>query len=193
MQPPVLAPFELQHEDFHLVVVRLEAFCICRRDERVAPAHAAQRTLEAQLRSLAPRSPHAADTDASGGGRATAARGVAELWRDAPCAKGGVRGIVPCVDQATVRVGLINGGLEKLAGIVLAHLNRHGSRASRGRSSATKPRDLASCYVQGGVLKVHGGTFRPADVYERLFARTGSGSGGALREPRLSRSCAVAW
>jgi hypothetical protein len=39
-------------------------------------------------------------------------RAMAEMWKRAPCQNGGVRVILPCADARTIRVGLINGGLE---------------------------------------------------------------------------------
>jgi hypothetical protein len=181
-------------------------------------------------------------------------RAMTEMWKRAPCEKGGVRVILPCVDAHTIRVGLINGGLEvreatrgeaptrdkpqqlcpqtiltpytrtyqghrsslvlacplatclglafapgcersqKLAGILLAHLNG----ASDVRPSATPPTSIedgrnqtaaqhhlhhrhhhreqwasapprGACYVQDSVSKVHGGTYRTAATYQRMF------------------------
>jgi hypothetical protein len=85
-------------------------------------------------------------------------RPLVELWKRAPCANGGVKGVVPCSDAHSLRVGLLNGGLEKLAGILHAHLNRYGPRG------ATHP---AACSIPDGVVKVHGGNLRPAELERR--------------------------
>ena len=74
-----------------------------------------------------------------------------------------------------VRVGLINGGLEKLTGILLAHLNRPQAREpqhhgqQQARQHRQRAEDTSACYVEGGVHKVHGGTFRDAATYKRVF------------------------
>ena len=69
-----------------------------------------------------------------------------------------------------MNVGLINGGLEMLAGILLAHLNRNGS-TSRGPQKLRRAGGVAACYLQEGVTKTHGGSFRSEEVYRRLFPR----------------------
>ena len=67
-------------------------------------------------------------------------------------------------------------GLEKLAGILLAHLN-HLLRKD------TQP--LAACFVQNGVFKVHGGNFRPAELSRRQAERGSSAAqpGGLTQQP----------
>ena len=90
-------------------------------------------------------------------------RELRELWRPDPCARGGRPMVVPCIPGSGLNVGLMNGGLEMLAGILLAHLNRNASRGWRPQRSE------GACYVQNGVLKTHGGSFRSEEVYHKLF------------------------
>lgn len=83
-----------------------------------------------------------------------ATKALTPLWRSEPCAHGGIKDKLPCLGNESLRLHIINGGLEKLAGILLAHLNGHVP--------------FADCYIEGGVSKVHGGTFRAAAWHESV-------------------------
>ena len=115
-------------------------------------------------------------------GYAAPLRALAPLWRHAPCAEGGIRTLLPCLDSSTIKLHTINGGLEKLAGILLAKLNEdamvnaHLDRDAdvdvvRGRVDG-----LDGCFLPRGVLKVHGMTF-----HEQIASHRGNGSSAAKR------------
>ena len=140
------------------------------------------------------------------GAQQPALRPLAQLWSSRPCAptcwRGecwrGVRGVLPCHGDGdvAVNVGLINGGMEKLAGILLAYLNlyslpldgdreRRPAAVSRGgaRGPRTSPtsRPTAACYIQDAVHKIHGGNLRPDELARR---RASSAHGGNATESR---------
>jgi hypothetical protein len=88
---------------------------------------------------------------------------------------------------------LVVGRSQKLAGILLAHLNgasdvwpsaaprianehdrnqtesQHHVHHHHHREYHWSAPPLGACYVQDGVSKVHGGTYRTADTYQRQF------------------------
>ena len=118
-----------------------------------------------------------------------AAQPMGHMWRPQPCAelcpKGSCsRGPVtlPCTsdhDHGVLNAGLMNGGLEKLAGILLAHLNQQ--QAPHPAQLEQQPQATAdACYLEMAVAKVHGSNWRPSELEMRLHDLGSNSTLGAM-------------
>lgn len=65
-----------------------------------------------------------------------------------------------------LNAGLMDGGLEKLAGILLAHLNQQQAPLSAQLEQPQATTD--ACYLEKAVAKVHGHNWRPREMATRL-------------------------
>ena len=156
------------------------------------------------------------------------AKAMEPLWQDKPCARHcldsnvcwrGVRGTVPCLDHDEgINVGLINGGMEKFAGIALAHLNgahdtrphvheeykqagagyagaharKHAHAHAHGTHAPTS-HVAAACYIQDGVWKTHGGNFRPAELARRQRDQPSAGPARVTSNGSVARVVMDSW